>query len=415
MPAATAPPTTTTTTTTNCRGKWSVVGSYVSAPIRGYYYPGRVKAIKKSIESPSTTPLSSSCPSSSSTIANTSSTALIYSVQFPEPFDSSDFDSRLYDNSETNDEGLILDYTADQLIGRGFEPITKALLSENQKVFITNRNRECSARVIEHDTKSDLVTVAIDQIPKEIRKIRLHEIRLLPSRKSSRIQEHPDYSLLASNGRQSPSDEPISHQSSTSKSSTSSSMLSSSLNLSSPIVHMNGRRQRTTSGSNLLSAASRNMNESSLFITTHNVELRNDNNNHNNNNNNSSNNTNNNPNTANKNDKSANIRNSNNGSDRDGCGVGGGFNVFNQTIQSFSTPLISSSSASTSSLLLSAAAAAASKSSSLSSSSSKSTSSTPHIAVPERISNNFHSNYQPQQQQQQHPHHYLQQTTLPTM
>lgn len=157
------------------RGKWSVVGSIVSAPVRGYYYPGRVKAIKKLVES-------SSPP--------------LYSVAFPNPLGSLE---------ESDEHSLIVDYSADQLIGRGFEPITRALLSDNQKVFITHRSREVSARVIKHDTDRDEVKLELDS-DKQIMFVKLHEVRLLPSRKSGRLQEHPDYSLLA-NGRRSPDEE----------------------------------------------------------------------------------------------------------------------------------------------------------------------------------------------------------------
>ena len=323
------------------RGKWSAatIGTIISAPIRGYYYPGRVKAIKKTLPpTPTTTPTTTTTttnttntsnsmlpkdlsPSSSDNHANnqqqqqqqlTTNNAnnnnnnkgqLIYSIQFTNPLDSYTFDwmdelgngngndQQPNDNQSTanntntttvttaKDQGLILDYTADQLIGRGFEPITRALLSENQKVFITYRNRECSAHVLKHDNDTDDVTLVIDspssssstmatattnsssssttinsstsisssnhhhqdlstnQQPQEIRIVRLNEIRLLPSRKSARIQEHPDYSLLASNGRRSPDDNLEMNQSSKS---------SSTMNKSKQ------SRQRNQSGSSIL-------------------------------------------------------------------------------------------------------------------------------------------------------------------
>nr|XP_027201563.1 putative uncharacterized protein DDB_G0277255 [Dermatophagoides pteronyssinus] len=252
----------TSSTSTYRHGKFSAtIGTIVSAPIRGYYYPGKVKAIKKllpPISSPTTT-TTTKLPKDSSENANSNNNnnantnnantngQLIYSIQFANPLDSYKFDSMdesiaigneqqsksNIDNQQSilKDENLILDYTADQLIGRGFEPITRALLSENQKVFITFRNREYPASVLKHNTDTDDVTLAIDLPPssssttistttnssntpissndsqqqREICVVRLQEIRLLPSRKSARIQEHPDYSLLASNGRRSPS------------------------------------------------------------------------------------------------------------------------------------------------------------------------------------------------------------------
>ena len=160
--------------TSSTRGKWSAVGSIVSAPVRGYYYPGRVKALKRSVDS---------------------SSAALYSVIFSDPLGSLD---------ESDEHGLILDFTADQLIGRGFESITRALLCKNQKVFITHRGREVSARVVKHE-KDDMLHLVLDSDSQEMF-VKLHEVRLLPSRKSGRLQEHPDYSLLA-NGRRSPEEE----------------------------------------------------------------------------------------------------------------------------------------------------------------------------------------------------------------
>src|SRR5699024_10062475 len=92
--------------------------------------------------------------------------------------------------------------TADQLIGRGFEPVTRALLSENQKVYITHRGSEVSARVAKHLEDDDTLRLVLDSDSTEM-SVKLHEVRLLPSRKSGRLQERPDYSLLA-NGRRSP-------------------------------------------------------------------------------------------------------------------------------------------------------------------------------------------------------------------
>jgi len=128
--------------------------------------------------------------------ADASST--LYSVVFSDPLGS-------IDESSNDDQGLILDFTADQLIGRGFEPIVRALLSENQKVFITHRGREVSARVVKHEEEDDMLRLRLDADSQEM-SVRLHEVRLLPSRKSGRLQEHPDYSLLAS-GRRSPDHE----------------------------------------------------------------------------------------------------------------------------------------------------------------------------------------------------------------
>lgn len=158
---------------TSARKTWSVVGTLVSAPVRGYYYPGTIKAVKQTIDASA-----SSLP--------------IYSVSFATPLGT----------MEPSEQCLVLDFAPDQIVGRGFEPITKVLLSENQKVFITHRGREVNAVVVKHSIEQDEVLLALESEPTEVT-VKLSEIRLLPSRKSARVQEHPDYSLLAS-GRRSP-------------------------------------------------------------------------------------------------------------------------------------------------------------------------------------------------------------------
>lgn len=166
--------------TSSTRGKWSAVGTIVSAPIRGFYYPGRVKAIKRSVDQAASSPP-------------------LYSVIFSDPLGS------LTDQEPNDDQGLILDFTAEQLIGRGFGHITSALLCENQKVYITYRGREVGARVLKHEEEDDMLRLVLDQADHQEMSVKLNEVRLLPSRKSGRVQEHPDYSLLAS-GRRSPTE-----------------------------------------------------------------------------------------------------------------------------------------------------------------------------------------------------------------
>lgn len=208
--------------------------------------------------------------------------------------------------NENEKQELILDYNGDQLIGRGFEPITKALLSENQKVFITYRNRECSAHVINHDTETDDVKLSIDSMPstpvsalssslplftslngngtattlannneldeQRLLIVKLQDIRLLPSRKSGRIQEHPDYSILANGGR---SRSPIDHHHHDERSTLASTLpnnKSSNINNNNTSKTMNNRttgnqtnqRQRTVSGFSLL-ANGNNGNDSLMF------------------------------------------------------------------------------------------------------------------------------------------------------
>lgn len=191
-----------------------MVGSLVSAPLKDYYYPGRIKTIKQSVDG---------------------SGALLYSVAFASPLGS--FEEP--EAAESN-ETLVIDFAASQLIGRGFESITQALLHANQKVFITYRGREVSGRVLRHENENDTVHLALDSEPVEL-SVRLAEIRLLPSRKSGRkADKHPDYSLLAS-GRLSPDME----------------MATSAPNAS-LLKPKGGGRRRTTSSSSILLSSNAN-------------------------------------------------------------------------------------------------------------------------------------------------------------
>lgn len=162
------------------RSKSSMIGCLVSAPVQHFYYPGRIKAIKRPLDG---------------------SPGLTYSVAFTLPLGTLDEPKNELSGSET----LVLDFASNQLIGREFEPITQALLPENQKVFLTYRGREVGARVVRHDTDHDEVHLRLDIEPVEMT-VKLTEVRLLPSRKSGRTKSdkhRQNYSLLAS-GRRSP-------------------------------------------------------------------------------------------------------------------------------------------------------------------------------------------------------------------
>lgn len=204
--------------TSGTRGKWSAVGTIVSAPVRGYYYPGRVHAIKRSLDGTS---------------------PALYSIIFSNPLGS-------LDPPETGDQGLILDFSQSEIIGRGFESINKALLSENQKVFITYRGRETSAKVEKHQN-DDSVNIIVDGPEVVHQTVKLHELRLLPSRKSGRIQDHPDYNLLA-NGRRSPTEIDIANAA-TASTTTNGYPGMSTMTSSHPIRIQKAGRRRTTSSS----------------------------------------------------------------------------------------------------------------------------------------------------------------------
>ncbi|KAH9404406.1 hypothetical protein TYRP_000229, partial [Tyrophagus putrescentiae] len=209
------------------RGKWSAVGTIVSAPIRGFYYPGRVKAIKRSVD-------------------QTASSPPLYSVIFSDPLGS------LTDQEPSDDQGLILDFTGEQLIGRGLRAHHQCAT-----VYITHRGREVSARVLKHE-QDDMLQLILDADSQEM-STKLSEVRLLPSRKSGRVQEHPDYSLLAS-GRRSPTE---------SENEMSSGTISGSANSTSTLTGKmtkqagSGRRRTTSSSSTSLLSS-----ESSIILSS---------------------------------------------------------------------------------------------------------------------------------------------------
>ena len=74
-------------------------------------------------------------------------------------------------------------------------------MKNGQKVFITHNTRETTGTVISHDRECDDVLITVD-LPDgghtEVIK-KLEEIRLMKSRKSSRLQSHhdTDYSRMA--------------------------------------------------------------------------------------------------------------------------------------------------------------------------------------------------------------------------
>lgn len=104
-------------------------------------------------------------------------------------------------------------FKADQLVGPGFNSISSIRkLYGGQRVFITYKGREINATVISHDYHADEVTLEIDTVStvgcvlpmvtsSSIVTLtrKLDEIRLLESRKSTRLQgDATDYTKLAS-------------------------------------------------------------------------------------------------------------------------------------------------------------------------------------------------------------------------
>ena len=88
------------------------------------------------------------------------------------------------------------------LIGPGFQTIQHAKLKPGQRVFITYNGREVSGKVEDHDTIEDNVLIRVESGPAGTEDLeidrKLEEVRLLPSRKSSRLQKQDtDYSRMA--------------------------------------------------------------------------------------------------------------------------------------------------------------------------------------------------------------------------
>lgn len=97
-----------------------------------------------------------------------------------------------FDNSRK-----VSEYLETQLIGPGFSGVARGTqLMAGQRVYLTHVGREMEATVMSHDTVSDQLIVNISNGLQL--KVRLDDIRLLESRKSSRLMNQTqDFSKLA--------------------------------------------------------------------------------------------------------------------------------------------------------------------------------------------------------------------------
>uniref|UniRef100_A0A2I9LQ02 Zinc finger protein 395 n=1 Tax=Centruroides hentzi TaxID=88313 RepID=A0A2I9LQ02_9SCOR len=90
------------------------------------------------------------------------------------------------------------EYKGHQLIGPGFQSVSKAVLKTGQKVYVTYNAREVSATVIGRKPEGDDVLVTLNGRPSVRLTMKSDEVRLLESRKSARLQDQDtDYSRLA--------------------------------------------------------------------------------------------------------------------------------------------------------------------------------------------------------------------------
>lgn len=194
--------------------KRSILGTRVCAPLDKHYYSGIIKATKNS---------------------SVDTRDPLYSVLFDNVF---------------NGKRVTLDYSAQQLIGPGFQSVSIANLNKGQRIYLTYNGREVSGTVDCHDLANDEVVLTLDNSSNNLNqnslinqtsikvKRRLDEIRLLESRKSARLQElDTDYSKLALDGQ---SDQ-VRRRTNSMSSSVSNSSMSSHIDV--PNVQ-NGRKRR---------------------------------------------------------------------------------------------------------------------------------------------------------------------------
>merc|ERR1719264_1740556 len=97
-----------------------------------------------------------------------------------------------FDNSRK-----VSEYLETQLIGPGFSGVARdTQLMAGQRVYLTHVGREMEATIMSHDPVSDQLIVNISNGLQL--KVRLDDIRLLASRKSSRLMNQTqDFSKLA--------------------------------------------------------------------------------------------------------------------------------------------------------------------------------------------------------------------------
>ncbi|GFN92163.1 Zinc finger protein 395 [Plakobranchus ocellatus] len=99
------------------------------------------------------------------------------------------------------DDGFTQHVKSRCIVGPGFQPVATTPLKHKQKVFITLNGREVCGTVLCHDRDIDEVVISVRTPSGEdfetVRK--LEDVRLLESRKSARLVDHPDtdYSKLA--------------------------------------------------------------------------------------------------------------------------------------------------------------------------------------------------------------------------
>ncbi|XP_040565257.1 zinc finger protein 395 isoform X1 [Lepeophtheirus salmonis] len=95
-------------------------------------------------------------------------------------------------------EGGIKERKGTELIGPGFQNVTSFKLRAGQSAYITHQSREMKGMVLHHRPNIDEVSIELENGGGEVKK-KLEDVRLLESRKSTRLINHnnTDFSKLA--------------------------------------------------------------------------------------------------------------------------------------------------------------------------------------------------------------------------
>jgi len=129
-------------------GKRSIVGTRVCAPFTdGFYCPGVISAIQ--------------------TAGPWEATGDRYVVEF--------------------EDGSKRTFDGDDIVGAGFQSVTKDLLNVGQRVFITHHGRETEGTVERVD--ADEVAVCLADNGLVVVPVRTEDVRLMKSRRSARLSE----------------------------------------------------------------------------------------------------------------------------------------------------------------------------------------------------------------------------------
>jgi len=139
-------------------GKRSIVGTRVCAPFTdGFYWQGVISAIQ--------------------TAAPWEATADRYTVEF--------------------EDGSKRTFDGDDIIGAGFQTVTKDRVNVGQTVFITHNGREVEGTV--ERVYGDEVAVALADNGLVTVPVRIEDIRLMKSRRSARLSESQQDSVIIRN------------------------------------------------------------------------------------------------------------------------------------------------------------------------------------------------------------------------